>query len=120
MLPQRLTNAEMAWVPVNKITDYLLNPSNPQAGSKPDDFAKMGYDNRNIEVLEHDLISIVHSNPPIEERRTPSDSATYRVEGYMSTPLGGNRFVRTVWEIRSDDPRPRLVTAYPVRPPPGG
>ena len=101
------------------MTEYLLNPLNPQAGSKPDDFAKMGYDKRNIEVLERDLLSVVQNYPPIEERETP-DWVTYRVEGYITTPKDGNRYIRTVWEIRPDDPRPRLVTAYPVRPSVGG
>ena len=81
MLPQRLANAELTWVPVNKITDYLLNPFNPQAVSKPDDFAKMGYDIRNVDLLMRDLISVVQNNPPIERGRTPADSVTYRVEG---------------------------------------
>ena len=64
MVPQRLANAELAWVPVNKITDYLLNPFNPHAGSKPNDFAKMGYDSRNVDLLMRDLISVVQNNPP--------------------------------------------------------
>ena len=101
------------------MTQYLLNPFNPRADSKPDDFAKMGYHNQNIEVLERDLISIAQNYPPIEERVAP-DYATYRVEGYVATPEDGNRYMRTVWEIRPDDPRPRLVTAYPVRRPSGG
>lgn len=119
MLPQRLANAELAWVPVNKMTEYLLNPFNPRAGTKPDDFAKMGYGIRNIDVLERGLISIAQNYPPIEERTTPI-SVTYRVEGYIATPEDGNRYIRTVWETRPDDPRPRLVTAYPVRLPRGG
>ena len=119
MLPHRLVNAELAWIPVSKMTEYLLNPLNPQAGSKPDDFAKMGYDLRNIDILERDLISVAQSYPPIEERVFP-DYVTYRVEGYIATPQDGTRYFRTVWEIRPDDPRPRLVTAYPVRPPRGG
>ena len=119
MLPWRLANAELAWVPVNKMTEYLLNPLNPRASGKPDDFAKMGYDIRNIEVLERDLISIVKNYPPVEQRLTPN-SVTYRVEEYIATPKNGNRYIRTVWEIRPEDPRPRLVTAYAVRPPTGG
>ena len=65
MLPHRLPNAELAWVQVEKMTQYLLNPFNPQAGSKPGDFAKMGYDIRNIDVLERDLISVAQNYPPI-------------------------------------------------------
>ena len=119
MLPQRLPNVELAWVPVRKMTEYLLNPFNPQAGSKPGDFARMGYHSQNIEVLERDLIRIAQNYPPIEERVEPG-YATYRVEGFVVTPKGGNRYIRTVWEIRPDDPKPRLVTAYPVKPPRGG
>jgi len=119
VVPQRLANAELAWVPVSKITEYLLNPLNPQARSKPDEFAKMGYDLQNIDVLERDLISVAQNYPLIEERVFP-DYATYRVEGYIATPKDGNRYIRTVWEIRPEDPRPRLVTAYPVRQPSGG
>ncbi len=119
MLPHRLPNAELAWVPVEKMTEYLLNPFNPQAGSKPGDFAKMGYGIWNTDVLARDLISVAQNYPPVEERLFP-DYATYRVEGYIATPEGGNRYMRTVWEIRADTPRPRLVTAYPVRPPRGG
>lgn len=119
MLPGRLANAELAWVPVDKMTEYLLNPLNPKAGGKPDNFAKMGYDRSNIDVLERDLISVVQNYPPIDQRLTPN-SVTYRVEGYIATPKDGDRYLRTVWEIRTDAPSPRLVTAYPVRPPLGG
>lgn len=119
MLSRRLANADSAWVPVNKMTEYLLNPLNPKAGNKPDNFAKMGYDRSNIDVLERDLISVVQNYPPIDQRLTPN-SVTYRVEGYIATPKDGIRYLRTVWEIRPDAPSPRLVTAYPVRPPLGG
>ena len=120
MLPHRVANVELAWVPVEKITEYLLNPLNQQAGSKPEDFAEMGYDNRNVEILVRDLISVAQDNTPIEERITAINTTTYRVEGFIATPIGSIRYIRTVWEIRPDDPRPRLVTAYPVRPPSGG
>ena len=118
-MPERLTNAHSAWVPVEKMTQYLLNPLNPRAGTKPNDFAEMGYDTQNIEVLERDLISVAHNYPALDERTTPI-SVTYRVEGYVTTPTGAQRYIRTVWEITTDDPRPRLVTAYPVRQPQGG
>ena len=85
MLPRRLINAHSAWVPVEKITQYLLNPFNPRAGSKPSDFAEMGYDTQNIEVLERDLISVVRNYPPIDERITPI-SVTWRVEGFVTLP----------------------------------
>lgn len=120
MLPHRLPNAELAWVPLEKMTEYLLNPLNPRAGRKPQDFAQMGYDNRNVDVLERDLTGIARDNPPIEERTTAINSTTYRVGGFVATPIGSIRYIRTVWEIRPDDPRPRLVTAYPVKPPSGG
>ena len=119
MLANRLPNADLAWIPVSKMTEYLLNSLDPQAGNKPDDFAKMGYDKGNIEALERDLFSVVQNCPPVEVRETP-DWVTYRVEGYIATPRDGNRYIRTVWEIRPADPRPRLVTAYPVRRPSGG
>ena len=119
MLPRRLANADSAWVPVEKLTQYLLNPFNPRAGTKPSDFAEMGYDTENVDVLERDLISIVRNNPSTGERATPV-SVTHRVEGFVTTPAGEVRYLRTVWETRTDDPRPRLVTAFPVRRPRGG
>ena len=83
-MPQRLENAELAWVQTSRdrfsetrqMTEYLLNPLNPRAGSEPDDFAKMGYDLRNIDVLERDLVSVAQSYPPTEERVFP-DYVTY-------------------------------------------
>lgn len=119
MLPRRLVNADSAWVPVEKMTLYLLNPFNPRAGTKPYDFAEMGYDTQNVEVLERDLISVARNYPPTNRRTTPI-SVTWRVDGFVTTPSGEVRYLRTVWEIRPDDPRPRLVTAYPVRRPQGG
>ena len=154
---RRLVNADSAWVPIEKMTLYLLNPLNPRAGqgnrvlkfqhsltrhsresgnpfslatvilaiakipwipafagmtvsgkadsiktrlpcragTKPNDFAEMGYDTQNVDVLERDLISVVRNNPVIDERTTPI-SITYRVEGYVTTPTGAERYIRTV------------------------
>ena len=117
-MPRRLVNADSAWVPIEKMTLFLLNPLNPRAGTKPNDFAEMGYDIQNVDVLERDLISVVRNYPALDERTTPI-SVTYRVEGYITTPSGVERYIRTVWEIRPTDPRPRLITAYPVRRPQG-
>ena len=106
-----MANADLAWVPVSKMTEYLLNPLNPQAGSKPDDFAKMGYDKQNTEILERDLLSIVQNYPPIEEREMP-DWVTYRVEGYITAPRDGDR--ETVIDTSEPFGKYGLTTSGPV------
>ena len=63
-----------------------------RAGGKAEDFAKMGYDTGNADVLERGLVSVVRNHPPFEER-VASQSATYRIKGYISTPEDWHRHI---------------------------
>ena len=38
----------------------------------------------------------------------------YTLDCHLPTPDQSNPCIRTVWEIRPDDERPRLITAHPL------
>lgn len=107
-----IPNGHSAYVPPEKLTDYLLNAQHPVGGSKANWFRWLGYDSANPTVLEHDLLELVRTSESFSERDSPFGTK-YAVSGTITTPNGNQVNLTTVWIIESSNDRPRLVTAYP-------
>ena len=107
-----IPNAESAFIPPEKLGDYLLNLAHPVGGPKARWFVSIGYHPGNPDQLESDLLEIVRNSVDyvVEETRF---GVKYVVSGQLRTPNGNLASVRTVWITESDVPQPRLVTAYP-------
>ncbi len=111
----KLPQAELATAPAAKVRDYLLNPGHRTGGPKCAFFVSFGFDRQNWEALavalcnharEHDVAGTAESRFGV----------LYRVEGPVSAPDGRNPHIRSIWFIATDDPAPRLATAYPLEP----
>jgi hypothetical protein len=109
-----IPNAELAAVPPEKVTDYLLNLSHPVGGAKARWFASLGYHPNRPEQLADDLLEVVRRGDQFTTDRS-SFGVKYNVLGRMVTPSGRSVNVVTVWIIEPTDLSPRLVTAYPDR-----
>lgn len=99
-------------MPAAKLRDYLLNPVHPQGGPKARVFAAvLGVTRADWQYLRQQLVTGVRSAPAQLRRSTPWGDlyeAAFDVTGHD----GRTHQVRTGWIIRTDDPRPHLITAY--------
>ena len=107
-----IPNADLAYVPKEKLSEYLLDEHHPVGGSKAKWFRSLGYDIADPSVLEGDLLSQVKSSEDFEEKKSRFGTK-YVVRGKITTPNGNQANVETVWIVESSDNRPRLVTAIP-------
>jgi hypothetical protein len=107
-----IPNADFVLVPLEKLTDYLLNEQHPVGGSKAKWFRGLGYDHANPAGLEQDLRRVVSASDDFIKKDSPF-GVKYVVSGIMATPNGQTVTVTTVWIVEPMEIRPRLVTAYP-------
>lgn len=110
----RLPNLAQAWVEERKIACYLLNVAHPEGGGKAKYFLARGFLSERWRDFESALLAHADANPVTTVR--PSDKGygdLYQVDCTLSMPDGSQACIRSVWEIRADDPRPRLITAHP-------
>ena len=107
-----LPNAENAYIPSEKLIDYLLSETHAVGKSKARFFRAHGYDEDNLHRLEQDLFSVSRYNE-IDEQVTSTHGTKYVVSGALQTPRGTTVTVTTVWIVEPPDERLRFVTAYP-------
>lgn len=109
----KLPNRESAYIPLSKLHDYLLSETHPVGRWKARFFRGYGFDETNVDILEEQLMSIIHS-VDVKEAESSIHGTKYIIEGAIKTPVGSFVQVRTVWIIDADQDRPRFVTAYPL------
>jgi len=109
----KLPNADKAYVEREKITDYLLCFSHPDGGSKARFFVQFGFLLDKWEILANALRT-VGTGYPVSHFIESDYGIRYCVDGPLETPSGFKPMIRTVWMIEKGDPRPRLITAYPI------
>ncbi len=107
-----IPNAESAFIPPKKLTNFLLNLAHPIGGPKARWFISLGYHPEDPDQLETDLLEIVHNSSDYLDERTLF-GVKYVVLGQLESPNGSLANVRTVWITEANVPQPRLVTAYP-------
>lgn len=108
-----LPKSEKAYVPAEKLKDYLLSKTHAVGKAKAKFFRTFGYTERNSGRLAADLLSIAASEGTPQV--VVSDYGTkYIMDGDLVTPTGATVRLRTVWVAEPHDERPRFVTAYPA------
>lgn len=93
-----LPNAESAYIPLEKLTGYLLSETHAVGKSKARFFKAHGYDKDNLQLLERDLLSVPRYNE-IDEQIASPYGTKYMVRGVMETPRGTAVMVNTVWIV---------------------
>ena len=107
-----IPNAGAAYVPRDKLTDYLLNEQHPVGGGKAKWFRSLGYDVADPTALEQVLGKLVRASEDYTAKSSPFGTK-YIVSGKITTPNDDEVNLTTVWIVEPSDDRPRLVTAYP-------
>ena len=108
-----LPKAHLARVDERKLKDYLLNQAHPRGRSKAEFFRARGFTDRDWQRMADALRHHAQTNL-VSGERTTEYAVTYSLDCHLPTPDLSNPCIRTVWEVRPDDPRPRLITAYPL------
>jgi hypothetical protein len=113
MSTSSLPNAASAKVEEAKLTTYLLNLAHRKGGSKAKFFLGRGFSAADWEGFSDALRHHAKNNPVRQTKRTPF-GVHYALDCHLPTPDRSNPCIRTVWEVRPEDPRPRLITAHPL------
>ena len=87
----KLSNADAAFIPPDKITGYLLALAHPVGGSKARFFRAHGFDETNTEKLEAGLLAIARS-ADVEVAQGPYGTK-YVANGDLLSPDGERIYV---------------------------
>ena len=109
----RLPNDEKAYVPEQKVRDYLLSETQAVGRAKAKYFLSLEYTEEDADQLAGDLLSIGKSEG-VSQQVTSDYGTKYVIDGDLITPVGTTVRLRTVWVVEPYDERPRFVTAYPA------
>lgn len=108
----KLPNAESAFIPKEKLTQYLLSETHPVGRAKAAFFRTAGYNDSTVSLLEARLLELARANEVTQVNET-NRGTKFVIEGEITTPSRRSVRLRTVWIIEPHEPRPRFVTAYP-------
>jgi hypothetical protein len=108
-----LPNRDEAYIPLPKLTEYLLSETHAVGRFKAEFFRAHGFDAANWSALEQGLLNIARTEKVVE-KTWPPFGEKYVVEGYLASSQSDSIRIRTVWIIEGSDDRPRFVTAYPA------
>src|SRR5216684_4451766 len=109
----KLPQYELALIPREKITDYLLSETHPDGRHKAGFFTLFGFVPEFWETLAEALRQHAAAHEVARVENSPFGTR-YVVEGIIATPSGRTPLLRSVWFIRDGEEMPRFVTAYPL------
>lgn len=109
----KLPNAKNAYIPKEKLLDYLLSETHIDGRTKAKFFRSIGFNADNISRLEAVLLKIA-TTQPVKNISESIHGIKYIIEGDIQSPTGKVARLRTVWILESDKTEPRFITAYPV------
>ncbi|MBI4312806.1 MAG: hypothetical protein HY681_13650 [Chloroflexi bacterium] len=108
-----IPGADHAFIPPEKLWEYLLNLEHPVGGPKAQWFVSMGYDPDDPRRLEADLLAMIRRAEGYSAEMT-AYGVKYVAEGSLTVPIGRRVNILTVWILDSGATAPRFVTAYPI------
>ena len=112
-MSEHLPKAPEAWVEEAKIVRYLLNRDHPEGGPKANFFLGRGFTPGDWEGMADALRQHAKDNLVVREVFF-AFGIKYALDCHLPTPDRSNPCIRTVWEVRPEDDRPRLITAHPL------
>ena len=108
----KLPFGELAEIPIEKTTKYLLNIEHPQNKGKAYFYFKIGFDEKQAEALKDAILNIAKTGT-VQNIQTNEEGVKYEVLGTLIAPNGKEYPLKTIWIIENNNQKPRLVTAYP-------
>ena len=109
----QLPNRLQAYIPSEKLSAYLLSETHAVGKAKAMFFRALGFDETNMHLLEHGLLTLAHSTSVHDVVPSPHGVKDV-IEGGVDTPSGTAPRIRTVWILEPGETSPRFVTAYPA------
>jgi hypothetical protein len=103
-------NGERAHIPMERLTDYCLNPDHPRGKDKARMFAAVLGITRNPANELAPLVRQAAIEGDITKEAISVLGRYYRVD--WAIPTRGNAVLRTIWEIAPGEEVPRLVSAF--------
>lgn len=110
----KLPNADLAVIPDQKVTNYLLDEYHPQNKGKAKFYKMVGYTTNNPQILIKTLKTLAQNGDVTGIEPTPRGTK-YVVEGSINAPNERTYQLTSVWMIQDTQNEPRLVTAYPKK-----
>ncbi len=107
----KLPNAERAYIPLPKLTDYLLSETHAIGRAKAAFFYKIGFTRERAEDLRVALLGLARTGDVTDVVETLY-GMKYVVDGELHAPMGESIKIRTVWIVEKGEEWPRFVTAY--------
>jgi hypothetical protein len=105
----KLPNGEFAIIPMEKLTDYCLNPNHSSGKHKARVFAlALGITAENADDLRELIAKAAFEGEVIQQGDTEFGQL-YKVD--WKIPNRESMILRTLWKITSDQPNPRLISA---------
>ena len=108
----KIPSSDRAVIEPSKLTDYLLNPEHKRGGAKARLLNQFGYSQENWQQLEIDIRNS-HLLADVDVIKETAYGTRYEISAYLSTPVGRQLLVRTVWQIDKGTDFPRLITLIP-------
>ena len=107
----QLPNGDRAIVPIEKLTQYALDPSHPMGRHKARVFARaLGVTAENADLLLAELLRAAATR-----EATPGEAdehgQRYEIDFEMTTDIG-TALVRSAWIVPVGEELPRLLTCY--------
>lgn len=107
----RIPFAEQAFIPIEKLTDYLLNVDHPDGGPKARVLAHAGFCVEAPEEFEQALRE-QHLTREARQGKPSPFGTKYEITGRLTGP-SGEVFVTSVWIVLHGETTPRLITVVP-------
>ncbi|WP_088893589.1 DUF6883 domain-containing protein [Leptolyngbya ohadii] len=106
----KLPNGDRAEIPVAKLLSYCLNPDHPSGKHKARVFASaLGITVEQVDELRA-LIAIAAVEGEVTQQNSTEFGQLFKVD--WTVPDSGQVVLRTLWEIKSENSNPRLVSAF--------
>ncbi|NJK36224.1 MAG: hypothetical protein HC919_15525 [Oscillatoriales cyanobacterium SM2_2_1] len=107
----KLPNGEFAIIPTEKLTDYCLNSNHSSGKHKAKVFASaLGITVENADDLRELIIQAAIEGEVIQQDSTEFGQL-YKVDWEIPDRQDAI-ILRTLWEIKTTQPNPRLVSAF--------
>ncbi len=107
----RLPNASRAVAPLEKLTEYSLNPEHPTGRHKAYVFkSRLGLTTENAHRLRELVLGAALTQEAVQE--ASSQYGSRYVVDFEVTTERGTAVVRSTWIIRQNENFPRLTSCY--------
>lgn len=109
----KLPYKNRAYIPPEKIRDYLLSPTHEKGKHKARVFQSIGFNYASKNIFEKALLKIAHTND-VDKTENAEKSGKFFGKKYIIIGIivGPNRTmtIKTVWIILNNKRKPSLVT----------